>query len=212
MKSPVKKYGFTDSPAQKDDFQISRYIDGLSSFIRNCNTPMTVSVQGDWGTGKTSIMQMVRSQMEKDPNISVVWFNTWQFSQFNMADHLPLLMMNKLVNAVGDKSSELKAQGKQILSGLLDIGMRAATGGSVDGKSITDMFSGDFFDQFENLKVTFERLVKEKAKDTGRVVIFVDDLSHHFAGLFQQCMVGVIVFGYGCGYSDDVVVTCLGVV
>ena len=172
----MKRYGFTDSPAQKDDFQISRYIDGLSSFIRSCNTPMTVSVQGDWGTGKTSIMQMVRSQLEKDSNISVVWFNTWQFSQFNMADHLPLLMMNKLVNTVGDKGSELKAKGKQILSGLLDIGMKVATGGNVDGKSITDMFSGDFFDQFENLKGTFEKLVKERAKETGRVVIFVDDL------------------------------------
>lgn len=172
----MKKYGFTDSPAQKDDFHISRYIDGLATFVRSCNTPMTVSVQGDWGTGKTSIMQMVRSRLEHDSDISIVWFNTWQFSQFNMADHLPLLMMNKLVNTVGHSSSALKAQGKQILSGLLDIGMKVATGGNVDGKSVTDLFSGDFFDQFENLKGTFEKLVKERAGENGRVIIFIDDL------------------------------------
>ena len=51
--------GFIDAPASEDKFEIKNYIDGISKFILTCNTPMTMSIQGDWGTGKTSIMKML---------------------------------------------------------------------------------------------------------------------------------------------------------
>ena len=53
------KIGNTDIPAEgmsEDLFHIESYIDGLSVFIKECATPMTVSIQGDWGSGKTSMM------------------------------------------------------------------------------------------------------------------------------------------------------------
>lgn len=37
----------------------------LAKFIQNCNTPMTISIQGVWNTGKTSIMQINRNFLEK---------------------------------------------------------------------------------------------------------------------------------------------------
>lgn len=77
--------GLTDSPVKKssyDLFGIEAYVKGLKSFIIECETPMTIAVQGDWGSGKTSIMNMVKEEL---PNsILPVWFNTWEFSQFNM--------------------------------------------------------------------------------------------------------------------------------
>lgn len=80
--------GFIDVPASGNKFEIKNYIDGISKFILTCNTSMTMSIQGDWGTGKTSIMELVRSKIEKDVS-DIIWFNTWQFSQFNMGDKLP---------------------------------------------------------------------------------------------------------------------------
>ncbi|HEY5466973.1 MAG TPA: P-loop NTPase fold protein, partial [Clostridia bacterium] len=71
--------GFTDTPAKKiteDIFNIKNYIEGLSSFILECNTPMTIAIQGDWGSGKTSMMNMVRESIENQ--VVPVWFNTWQ--------------------------------------------------------------------------------------------------------------------------------------
>ena len=47
----MKNIGLTDSPATQDQFGIDRYIDGLSKFIQNCETPMTISIQGSWGSG-----------------------------------------------------------------------------------------------------------------------------------------------------------------
>ncbi len=72
------KKGSTDMPAKEDQFEIKKYVEGLISFIKECNTPMTLAIQGDWGTGKTSIMTMVKSKLQEDSKdkIECVWFNT----------------------------------------------------------------------------------------------------------------------------------------
>lgn len=51
--------GKTDSPITKMHEDLFDY------------TPMTIAIQGDWGSGKTSIMNMVRNL-----DLQVVWFNT----------------------------------------------------------------------------------------------------------------------------------------
>ena len=58
--------GLTDEAATVDLFNINKHLDGLSRFIKACNTPMTISIQGSWGSGKTSIMKMVEHEIEKD--------------------------------------------------------------------------------------------------------------------------------------------------
>jgi len=130
------KKGYTDGPASEDNFNIERYINGLKSFIKNCNTPITMAIQGDWGTGKTSIMSMVKNKIEKENpgNIELVWFNTWQFSQFNMGDQLPLLMMSKLVSAVGDKNSEASQKVKKIIAGVSSFALGYLTNGVSKGE------------------------------------------------------------------------------
>ena len=87
--------GCTDKPVSnstEDLFVVSRYVDGLCSFVRSCDTPMTISIQGDWGSGKTSMMNMMKKELEKD--IWPIWFNPWQFSQFNMGNSLVFSMID----------------------------------------------------------------------------------------------------------------------
>ena len=58
--------GFTDKPLNgrsEDIFDVEKYIKGLSSFILECDTPMTVAVQGDWGSGKTSFMMLIQEEL-----------------------------------------------------------------------------------------------------------------------------------------------------
>lgn len=218
------KKGYTDGPAIEDNFNIERYINGLTSFIKNCNTPITMAIQGDWGTGKTSIMSMVKNKIEKENNgdIHLVWFNTWQFSQFNMGDQLPLLMMSKLVGAVGDKNSEASQKVKKILAGVSSFALGYLTSGASRGEEIKEVFSGDFVDQIDQLKKDFQDLINKKAGDDGRVIIFVDDLDRLQPGkavellevlkLFLDCekCVFVLAIDYGVvsrgvkeKYGDD---------
>lgn len=213
----MKINGFTDKPALEDRFAIEKYISGLSRFIKECNTPMTVSIQGDWGTGKTSIMSMVQEQLKQNRNIHLVWFNTWQFSQFNLGDRLSFLMLSKLINEVGNKKSEIRNNCKKILGTILNAGLTKATGGIVDGNAISSICEGDFIDKFEKLHDSFQRLIMEKSGKDGRVVIFVDDLdrlaperavellevlkilnvsiSHIFSGTFE------LIYRQSCGVN-----------
>ena len=167
--------GFTDKAALKDEFNIQKYIDGLTTFISTCNTPMTISIQGSWGTGKTSIMQIIKGKLAG--NIQPVWFNTWQFSQFNLEDKLPLVMLSKLVSAVSDRKSEqAKELIKNVFEGISKIAIGYVSGGSTNSDEIKSLFTQDFIGQLDSLKESFQKLVNARAGEDGRVVIFVDDL------------------------------------
>ena len=38
------------------------YVKGISEFIKTCATPMTIAIQGDWGSGKTSLMNLIEAE------------------------------------------------------------------------------------------------------------------------------------------------------
>ena len=172
----MMKKGFTDSPAVQDSFNISKYINGLVNFIKSCNTPMTIAVQGDWGTGKTSIMTMIKNELKNSKNLNLVWFNTWQFSQFNLGDKLPLTMLNKLVNEVSNnKESENFKYIKKAMVGVADAILGHISGGALEVSSFLDN-EENLFEAVERLKESFQKLVNEKAGDEGRLIIFIDDL------------------------------------
>lgn len=47
--------GHSDRPLDKleqDRLGLRPYAESLAEFIATCDTPLTVAVQGDWGTGK----------------------------------------------------------------------------------------------------------------------------------------------------------------
>jgi predicted KAP-like P-loop ATPase len=44
---------------QKDLFGIEKYQDALVEFIKHSNTPLTSALQGEWGSGKTSLMNLL---------------------------------------------------------------------------------------------------------------------------------------------------------
>lgn len=85
--------GITDKPIRydkEDRFSIKPYVDGLCSFIRECDTPISIAIQGDWGCGKTSMMNMLKDNLEDGKRISCVWFDTWQYCQFHMEGQMAL--------------------------------------------------------------------------------------------------------------------------
>ncbi|WP_294518856.1 P-loop NTPase fold protein [uncultured Pseudoflavonifractor sp.] len=179
--------GFTDKPLSgrsEDIFDVEKYIKGLSSFILECDTPMTVAVQGDWGSGKTSFMMLIREELED--KVLPVWFNTWQFSQFNLGDRLPLLLVSRLTASLGLKgiqADSIKSSLRTLGSVLFRVGLSAAstvTGLDVAGAAESAMNSEeeDVTEAISTLKARFQDCVKQALKEQkkDRVVIFVDDL------------------------------------
>ena len=44
------------APRGKDSLGADNYVTALANFISRVETPMTISIQGPWGSGKTSFM------------------------------------------------------------------------------------------------------------------------------------------------------------
>jgi predicted KAP-like P-loop ATPase len=59
--------GVIDEPLSKgedDKLGIKGYAEALFQFITDAETPMTIGVQGDWGSGKTSLMNQMYYKFE----------------------------------------------------------------------------------------------------------------------------------------------------
>ena len=48
----------------KDRLSRETQVGGFADFVLSCETPMTISIQGNWGTGKTSFVNLVMEQIE----------------------------------------------------------------------------------------------------------------------------------------------------
>lgn len=179
---------FTDLPAKSDLFGLNPYIEGLAKFIGMCSTPLTIAIQGDWGSGKTSMMEMTREKL--DTKIYPVWFNTWQYSQFNLDSELTVSFMREIVESIGAKGEVRKGFDKA-LNSIGSIAKNAVT-------LAADRFLGEKIGtavgnamdclnqssptyaalEVKNLRAEFEKCVNFALKAQGKekLVIFVDDL------------------------------------
>ncbi len=58
----------------------------IVGLIRDDNlTPLTIGVHGDWGSGKSTILEMVRAELDVHENVAVLMFNGWLFQGFEDA-------------------------------------------------------------------------------------------------------------------------------
>lgn len=177
--------GSTDIPAEgvsQDLFHIETYIDGLSTFIKECATPMTISIQGDWGSGKTSMMNMIKEKISD--TVYPIWFNTWQFSQFDMGNSLVFSMIEVMLDKLG---CEPKLVNK-VMNGLAGFARKAVkvvadttVGGAVADtveEVLTPESSTNYAREILELKDKFQNAINEKIRkeNKSRVVVFVDDL------------------------------------
>ena len=177
--------GCPDVPVSelKDDrFNVGQYINGLSSFILSCDTPMTISIQGDWGSGKTSMMNMIEANIKT--LVYPIWFNTWQFSQFSLGNSLATSMMEVLLQRLVGDSGKLETILKGVWGLAKNVALTATeitVGSRVASKAeevVGDSFGGSYVKEILALKEQFQKAVNEKLISTNcsRVVIFVDDL------------------------------------
>lgn len=47
--------------------------------------PLTIGVHGDWGAGKSSILEMIEAGLDKDEKVLCLKFNGWRFQGFEDA-------------------------------------------------------------------------------------------------------------------------------
>ena len=183
--------GLTDKPVgslAEESLGVRDYMEALSNFIETCETPMTIAIQADWGAGKTSMMNLVKERLsEKNKKIETIWFNTWQFSQFDMGDDLPISLLSQFVKRLGGEDSaevvkKLAGLTKKAGGMLAKVALGSAAGELIEGggKVVDSLFENnlDVSEQIVKLKQDIESIVEKKIDKDGndRVVVFIDDL------------------------------------
>ncbi len=184
--------GLRDAPierAEDDKLGLAAYVDALSEFVLRCPTPMTIAIQGDWGSGKTSTMNLVRAKLKGKVEIAGdIWFNTWQYSQFGQGDDLPAHLIG--VFAQGLKTS---VQGNEALGRIKNFVAKVAkaavmsAAAAVTSKDAVDVAvdvyvsearkEGVLPNRVKQLKDDLDIVVKAALRDTNsRYLVFIDDL------------------------------------
>jgi len=171
--------GLRDVPIvdESDDaLDLKRYARALGRFVLECDTPITVGIQGDWGSGKTSLMNLVRGWLDRQVSqrVHCVDLNTWQYAQFAGDSELSLVMLRALHGKLARDPAKISKALVGVGSMLRSVRAITVMGSGVELKDIEDV--QDF--GLEALKKQFEEEVEARLKrdKLHRVVVFIDDL------------------------------------
>lgn len=189
-----------------DQLDLYPYAKALTTFIQSCDTPMTVGLQGDWGTGKTSMLNMLRgsethpkSGLLNSETSLIISFETWSYAQFNDRSSLPLACLYSLTKRLGDalsrqnipheKTNEATKGATGKLTAVLKKSLSRTTVGfpglSIPvGAAVSEVLSDDehppedLSQQMMEFRTNFSKMVDlwSSKSDKHRVVICVDDL------------------------------------
>lgn len=185
------KTSLSDIPfnGEQNDFGTERYVNGLIRFIEQSDAPITIALQGEWGSGKTSLMTRLERALCSGPGTKFVGveINTWEHSMMSSPEVTVYKIMAQLVRELTHNSDETKKKVSKLLKGLYRGGREALK--MIPGVNIavealnvpaelpTENDETDTAPLTE-LKRELEKTVQRTIADANKqgVIVFVDDL------------------------------------
>jgi|GEM_PF-5986966 len=191
----------TDIPAEKDLLSFTDKAKGLASFIQSCPTPMTLAIQGGWGSGKSTMIQLVQNELNDD-NVTSIKIETWKFAHIAAEEDIPAAFAAEVYQQLFRVSQKFKKDQikksvpdkvKRVLGAisptvrkntekfLLDSGVKGSASStllSVAAGALFDLTEEAFQGQSE-LQKDFKEVFSETLESisgTKTFAIFVDDL------------------------------------
>lgn len=69
-----------DQATQEDYLGFAPYVSALADFLTNKDThpPLVLSIEGEWGSGKTSFMLQLQKALRERKQRFTIWFNPWR--------------------------------------------------------------------------------------------------------------------------------------
>ena len=180
---------------------IDKYTHALTKFISTANMPITLAIQGEWGSGKTSLMNQVKYHLCDDTeNIDTtkpyhgIWINTWQYSLMKSPEQIILSVIEGITNEIfaimknhhGKKIDNAINKVSQIFGKIAKAGTKAAASTiGVDGQIVDELLSSG--DSHKPNPELFKRSLTEAIRDclkedkknghnTKGFLFFIDDL------------------------------------
>lgn len=183
----------TDKPIEnnsEDKLKMSRYGNVLSNFIKASDTPLTVGLQGEWGTGKTSMLYMLLEHF-KSENIATSWVNTWEYSMFRSpGETTPAILKGMLTNlklscesegkwTIEEKSKDSVKKVFKFLGNVANQVISNQTGVDIKGATANEDASREQAEIAEikkEIALIITKLIEDTNNEYQKVVFLVDDL------------------------------------
>jgi predicted KAP-like P-loop ATPase len=104
-----------DSETELDYLDFDYLIETVSNIIKNDDLlPSTIGVYGDWGSGKSSLINMSIALMNEDKDTECIYFNGWLFEDYEDAK---TALLGNILDTI-EKNRTLDATAKKCIAGL----------------------------------------------------------------------------------------------
>ena len=180
--------GVIDEPVRRgasDNLDISVHAEALIDFIKFTNTPITVGIQGEWGSGKTSLINSIYHAFDSDDQtVKQIWINSWEYSLLSTPEEALLKIVNRIIDEllgsddnIG-RAEAIKDGAGKIFRGALRVGAQVALGS--EAAKVADELLESSEQSISALRQQLTGLVEDIAKRPSnpfkKVIIYVDDL------------------------------------
>lgn len=181
----------------QDKFGVDNYVHALCQFISNCDTPITISLQGEWGSGKTSFMNMIenelcRNTLPREKRFDSIWLHTWElFLEDNYEEatkKIVLTFINQLASRFetlkkGLEREKILEETKNFAKAFANSVLNLFNVGNKATEELIDRFLGDYrYDSIKSTRNSFENFLAGIINDSGNgvtnrgFIVFIDDL------------------------------------
>jgi len=187
-----KRSCFSDQPItskEQDHLKNNQYAKGLLEFIKIADAPITIGIQGGWGSGKTSLINLLQDELDATQETLCVTVNAWQQSLFasGSGGQIALGLLENAYAELYEKARNSRILGanlKDILDktsdsffGAIKLATTLYTGLPLPGGKETSQRPSQTFKLLKaKLNETVVAITENQENTISRIVIFVDDL------------------------------------
>ena len=167
---------YSDTPSAKDKFGRSNFAKALALLIKNAEPPCTIGLYGGWGSGKSTLMQLVADELSN--NFQVVTFNAWEHQNDNS---IPVALMHALADQAGAVGNKRVIKDLKIVGGVLgsEIFKRLSGISAISvARSVSDIREAEFQIRSERARIQtrIKSLISAACPKQEKIVFFIDDL------------------------------------
>lgn len=166
---------------EKDWLGYDSFIEKLATLIVRSakSAPLTIGIEGEWGTGKTTFMKRLRKKVKSQ--CATIWFEPWKYQE---RDEIWKGLITELFKGI-DKSAlqrifsleTAKKAGMGLVDGLSErLGLGKTVSAIKDRVELDPGFLNIFESKFSEILQGIVKKEEKSEEKKGILVIFIDDL------------------------------------
>lgn len=139
-------------------------------------SPITIGIFGGWGTGKTSLMQLMKSELDNSERVKTVWFNAWEYSDLmEVRSALVYQIITELVETDEERLEHIKNIVKPLLLNFITKKISGMSMKEIQEELLPQLTGISSIPK--SVKMDYELLITNLLNEqTKKIVVFIDDL------------------------------------